>query len=161
MHVEIPFASVLDPDRLWDRYISVRSSVWQPRLGPVGHSWTFGETTWFMQVQTICVSAVGVQSGRKPAVSRLSYRSETTCMMQEHDREWTNKHNGIEALVCFAEPFRGRGDISVERNVHAIPLHSKPFLKLRGRDLGKHHSPNNENEIILSEALCPEALCAL
>jgi protein tyrosine/serine phosphatase len=35
-------------------------------------------------------------------------------------------------------------------------------LKLRGRDLGKHHPPNNENEIILSEALCPESsLCFL
>src|ERR1700733_12733872 len=38
MHVEIPFASVLDPDRLWDRYISVHSSMRQPRLTPVGHS---------------------------------------------------------------------------------------------------------------------------
>jgi hypothetical protein len=127
--------------------------------------WTFGETiSWFMQAQTICISAVGVQSGQKPAVSRLSYRSETTCKMQEHKREWTKQHkqkDGIEALVCFAESFRSRRHIPWKCKCHAIPLHSKTFLKLRGRDLGKHHPLNNENKIILSEALCLEALCAL
>jgi hypothetical protein len=83
-----------------------------------------------MQVQILCVSAVGVQSGQKPAVPRLSYRSETTCMMQEHNRERTSKHNkknGIGALVCFEEPLRGRGDIPLERMSMLFPYTVKRF----------------------------------
>ena len=127
--------------------------------------WTFGETiSWFMQAQTICISAVGVQSGQKPAVSRLSYRSETTCKMQEHKREWTKQHKTKgrhRGASLFCGIFPQPTPYSVESKCHAIPLHSKTFLKLRGRDLGKHHPLNNENKIILSEALCLEALCAL